>query len=311
MSAIDGACLRLRAALFAIALSLGGCTVLAPINAINTMTPGDTGTERVVHGAAFGPDPRQRLDVYAPARIQGKRPVLVFFYGGGWSSGHRGDYAFVADAYAARGYVVVVPDARLVPDVRFPAFLEDGALALRWVQDNIAAYGGDPGALALMGHSSGAYTAIMLAMDQRWLRAAHADATAVRAVVGVSGPYDFTLPAPASISRRRAEAAFVGADIHAVQPIDFVRADAPPALIITGDQDGRVDWHNSVRFADALSRTGAETELKVYPGVGHVGSVLALGKPWRGEAPVLSDTLAFLAAHLPPAQAATLAMLSD
>jgi len=299
MSAIDGACLMLRAALIGLALSLGGCTVLAPINAINTMTPGDTGAERVAYGEAFGPDPRQKLDVYAPAGRVENRPVLVFFYGGGWSSGHRGDYAFVADAFAARGYVVVVPDARLVPNVQFPAFLEDGARAVRWVEDNIAAYGGDPHALALMGHSSGAYTAVMLAMDGSWLNAAHVDRATVRAVIGVAGPYDFTLPPPARVSRLRAEAAFGKADIHTIQPIDFVRADAPPALLLTGDEDGRIDWHNSVRFADALSRAGADAEVKIYPGVGHVGSVLALAKPWRANAPVLSDTLAFLTSHLP------------
>ena len=64
-------------------------------------------------------------------------PVMMFIYGGGWNDGAKADYAFVGHAFASRGFVTVVPDYRLVPQVRFPDFVDDCALALRWVQDSI------------------------------------------------------------------------------------------------------------------------------------------------------------------------------
>ena len=98
--------------------------------------------------------------------------MIVFFYGGGWVSGSRQEYGFAARAYAARGFLVVVPDYRLVPTVRFPAFVEDGALAMRWARDNVARYGGDPGRITIAGHSAGAYIGAMLGLDRRYLAAA-------------------------------------------------------------------------------------------------------------------------------------------
>lgn len=113
--------------------------------------------------------------------------MVLFFYGGSWSRGDRRDYAFAGRALAARGYTVVLPDYRVLPEVEYPVFLQDCAAALRWTRENIAAYGGDPAAAALMGHSSaGAYNAVMLALDRGLGVSDIPDV-----VVGLSGPYDF------------------------------------------------------------------------------------------------------------------------
>src|SRR5690349_19511778 len=79
---------------------------------------------------AYGPQPRQKLDVYEPADRPRGAPVVVFFYGGAWQAGEKGDYRFVGQALASRGFVAVLPDYRLYPAVRFPAFVEDGAAAV-------------------------------------------------------------------------------------------------------------------------------------------------------------------------------------
>src|SRR5688500_11119197 len=93
------------------------CSPLGTLNGLNNLSPGDGGAARVAKDVAFGSDPRQRLDVYAPAKNgNGASPVLVFFYGGSWASGSRQGYAFAAKAFASRGFTVVVPDYRLVPD---------------------------------------------------------------------------------------------------------------------------------------------------------------------------------------------------
>ena len=104
----------------------------SPLRTFDAIVPKDGGVRVVAKNAAFGADPRQRLDLYAPRRVAAEPlPVIVFLYGGSWNSGAKAGYAFVGRALAARGFVVAIPDYRLVPAVRYPAFLEDNAAAAR------------------------------------------------------------------------------------------------------------------------------------------------------------------------------------
>jgi acetyl esterase/lipase len=265
---------------------LAGCTSLDTLNAVNGLTPGDGAASVVAHDVVFGPDARQRLDVYAPKGAR-DAPVVVFFYGGSWNSGSRADYAFAGRALAARGYIVVIPDYRLVPQVRYPAFVEDGAAAVAWTVANAARFGGDPAHLATMGHSAGGYIAVLLALDGRWLAAAGVPG-AVKAAVGLAGPYDFAPFVPGG-----AAAAAFGqvVDVRTTQPVSFARADAPPLLLLQGNDDTTVQPRNATALAAALGRPEA---AKLYPGIGHIGIILAVSKPFRGKAPVLDDADAFL-----------------
>src|SRR3712207_3414863 len=117
--------------------------------------------------------------------------VVVFFYGGRWESGDRGDYLFAAQGLVSQGFVAVVPDYRLHPEVGFAGFMADGAAAVRWVRDNIAGFGGDPAQIFLMGHSAGAHIAALLALDERWLADQGLPRGTVRGAIGLAGPYDF------------------------------------------------------------------------------------------------------------------------
>lgn len=282
---------RLLAGGVAATTLLGGCSRLDALNGLNAVTPGDGDTSRIAADIAFGDDPRQQLDIYAPVGRSGL-PVIVFFYGGSWASGARGDYGFAARALAAQGFVVVVPDYRLVPQVRFPAFVEDGALAVAWVARNIARHGGDPARLALCGHSAGAHIAMLLALDRQWLAATP---DVVKAVVTLAGPFDFAPFVPGGA----AQAALGGApDIAMTQPIHFARKDSAPMLLLTGDADTTVQPRNSRVLAERTMALGGHAELIEYPGIGHIGIVLALAKPFRGKAPVLADTARFLDRYL-------------
>jgi acetyl esterase/lipase len=268
------------------------CSPLGVLNGLNSLTPGDGGVKRVVDGAAFGSDPRQRLDVWAPRRSAARLPVILFFYGGSWNSGLREGYGFAARALAARGFVVVVPDYRLVPQVRWPGFVEDGAAAVRWALANVAAHGGDPGKVAVMGHSAGAHIALLLALDRRW-----GVADDIRAAVSLAGPADF-LP---FVAGGAADAALGNApDLRATQPISFARGDAPPLLLLHGTDDTTVLPRNSERLAAAITAAGGRAEVKLYPKVGHIGILTALSKPFRGKAGTLADSSKFLQATLTP-----------
>lgn len=275
----------------------GGLYLYSPpksLDVLNDLVPGDGGVERVGTSLPFG-DAGNRLDVWArPAPATARRPVLIFFYGGAWVMGRRSEYGFVAKAYAARGYVVVLPDYRKVPGVRFPAFLTDGAQAVRWVHDNIARYGGDPARIAVAGHSAGAYIAVMLALDRRYLAAAGADPGIVRVAIGLAGPYDFypwTSP--------RAIAALGNApDPRTTQPISYASADAPPLWLATGTADTEVQPRNAVSLAAREHALGSRTTvLREYPGLSHNDLIMAVSKPFRGRAPVLDESIRFLSQH--------------
>lgn len=255
------------------------------LTVFNALMPKDLGSRRVARDIAYGEDPRQALDIYAPRRA-GPHPVIVFFYGGAWDSGHRQGYAFAARALAALGFVLVVPDYRLVPQVRYPGFVEDGAAAVRWAMRNAAAFGGDAARVLLAGHSAGAYIAAMLALDPAWLGD---DRQAVRGLIGLAGPYDFLpLDDVASI------AAFgEWPDLPATQPVAHAGPDAPPALLLHGEPDTRVKVRHSKALAAALSAAGNDARLTLYPRLSHTAIVTALAMPLRGQAPVLADIAAF------------------
>lgn len=262
----------------------------ALLSALDAARGGGWGTERPGSAVAFGTH-GQTLDVW---RRRGgdktPRPVLIFWYGGGWAHGDRRAYAFAARAFARAGFVVVVPDYRKVPEVRFPAFLRDGAEAVKWTRDHIAAFGGDPGRIALAGHSAGAYTSVMLALDTRWLRAEGVDPGIVKASIGLSGPYDFY----PFVSKRSRDAMAGAADPAMTQPIHFARAEAPPLLLVTSTNDTEVRPKNAINLAARQRALGGRVTLISYPGLSHEEVAMALSVPFRGKGPVLADSIAFL-----------------
>lgn len=271
--------------LLAVLVVLSGAAALAawkPLAAFNLLVPKDDAAQLAQSDLAYGPLPRQRLDIYRPVQAGKNLPVILFFYGGAWDSGRRQDYAFVGQALAARGYLVVIPDYRLVPEVRFPDFLRDCAEALHWTRHHAARFGGDGERVVLAGHSAGAYNAAMLALDPRWLGDDH---TVVRGLVALAGPFDFLpLDDPASI------AAFSRwPNLEETQPVRFVTRVAPPALLLHGADDDRVRPRNSRRVKAMMDTVGARAQLRLYPGMTHAGILLALARPLRGPEPVIDD----------------------
>jgi len=265
-----------------------GC---GPVEALNTTV--DTRGLVLRRDIAYGPAPRQAMDVWAPEGATAL-PVMVFFYGGSWQRGSRADYRFVAAELARRGFVVVVPDYRVSPDVPFPVFIEDGAAAVALTRREAPAWGGDPRRVVLMGHSAGAHIAAMLALDPRWLAAASDSRDAIAGMIGIAGPYDFLPLQDADIKRVFAAAA----DLRDTQPITFADGHAPPLLLLHGADDRVVLPRNSERLATRVQEAGGRATLRIYPNVGHVGVMLGFAPLFRSWSPVLDDTARF-AADLP------------
>ena len=259
---------------------------------LNLLTPKPRASRRVARAVPYGPDKRQVLDIYAPRSGAGPWPVIYFVYGGSWNMGERGYYEFAGRAFAAAGFVVVLVDYRLVPEVEYPVFLDDCAAALAWTAAHIAEHRGDPDRIALMGHSAGAYNAVMLILAERYLSPDLR--SRVRAFVGLSGPYDF-YPFDVAVSLRTFGAV---ADPKSTQPVNLTRPGLPPMLLIHGDADTLVRPRNTVALAARLRGSGNSVVETHYPGIGHAGTLLALGSFATRRAPVLADVVAFLKSHL-------------
>ena len=266
-------------------LILAGCS---PLTVFDAVVRKDRGAGLVAAGQPFAYGPRGKLDIYAPIGTPpgAGLPVIVFFYGGSWSMGKKEDYRFAGQALAAQGFVVVVPDYRLVQHARYPAFLEDGAAAVRWARANAARFGGDPDSIVLAGHSAGAYNAAMLSFDPKWLGR---DREAVKGMIGLSGLYDF-LPLDAPVTKYTFGHV---KDADSTQPVNFASSDDPPAMLLVGGKDGIVPPSNSERMAARLSQAGVPVETRVYEGVGHLGIMSTLSTLFRGKAPVLGDMAQF------------------
>jgi acetyl esterase/lipase len=238
---------------------------------------------------AYAKGARHTLDVCRP-KTATAAPVIVFFYGGGWRSGSKRIYRSVAKALARRGYVAVLPDYRIYPQVRYPDFLDDGAQAVRWVKDNVKRYGGDSQKIFLMGHSAGAHIAAMLAIDATWLqKVGLMPGRDIAGLIGVSGPYDF-LPLKDETLK-----IIFGGNRPETQPIFHVTPGAPPALLLTGDKDDVVGAGNSTRLAERLRAAGNEATAVIYPRIGHYLIVAAIAPVIRALVPVLRDIDDFIA----------------
>lgn len=279
---------RLNAAIIAgLAALLSAC---APTGLVNLLVP--RSGYAVHRGVAYGPDPRQKLDIYVPDGLKAPAPVLLFFYGGSWESGSRDQYLAFGQAFASAGIVTVVADYRLYPQVRWPAFAQDAASAVALLHKDIAMYGGDPKRLFVSGHSAGAYNAVMVASDPKYLESVGGDFSWLRGVIGIAGPYDF-LP----LKSDDLIEIFHGANNRQILPIAHVDGPRPPMLLIHGTADTTVGPQNTRSMAYTLKTHGSAVEKIYYKDVGHLGIILSLLPGLRWKAPLRHDMLTFIHTH--------------
>lgn len=267
----------------------------SPLRLINATVPSNTHTVQL--DEAYGNAERQRMDVYRPVGAGAGAPMAVFFYGGSWSSGDRADYKFVGEALASRGIVTVIADYRLSPEVRYPVFLQDCAMAVRWARDNAQRLGASRSRLFVTGHSAGAYNAAMLALDARWLSEVNMQPGELAGWAGLAGPYDF-LP----IGIPAVQRAFNWPDTPAnSQPLFHASAGKglkPRVLLLAARSDTLVNpQRNTLAMAQALQQRGTPVELELFDRVSHTTLIGALAPPLRGLAPVLDRFSAFLQQH--------------
>ena len=293
----------------ALAMALAAMLALAacsPLGTLNAVIPGSSYTLNA--DVAYGPLPRQRLDIYRPtiAAPAAGWPVLVFFYGGSWNRGEKADYKFVGEALASRGVLTLVADYRLYPAVRYPDFLKDSALALGYGLNEARPLGGDAKRVFVMGHSAGGYNAAMLALDARWLGEVGHTPKELAGFIGLAGAYDF-LP----MTNPDAQPVFFHPNYPPnTQPIEFAVASAPRTFLGAAVKDSLINpQRNTIGLADRLKSAGVPITLRMYEGVSHITLLASLAWPLRFLAPTLEDVVAFIGAT-PAASLAPVAPLA-
>lgn len=228
--------------------------------------------------SAFGADPYQRLIVFPSPRADGR--VLLFWHGGGWTSGYKEWMSFMAPAFTAAGVTFVSAGYRLAPGHVFPAGLDDCADALRWVVSHIGAQGGDPKRVFIGGHSAGGHYAALLAASAREIARRDLPAGVVRGCLTLSGVYDFGPDSGLSMRPR-----FLGPDPHAdaaASPIRHIDAPAP-FLVAYGTNDFAHLIPQARAFVAAVRAAGGEADELALAERNHFGVSLAGGEadgPW-------------------------------
>ncbi len=263
---------------------LAGCGS-ASLTLVNTLAR--LGAYDVERDIAYGEAPDQRLDVYKPRGVE-RAPIVVFFYGGGWKTGHKRDYIFAAQALTSRGFIAVVPDYRKYPEVRFPSFVRDAAASVAWAHAEAARLGGDPQDVFVMGHSAGAHIAALLTLDARYLEEVGGKQDWIRGMVGLAGPYDF--------NARRADlrAIFAGGPYEATQPLTFAGRSRAPLFLLHGLSDQTVFKKNTVNLAGAVKAAGGDVRVKLYEDLDHAGLLATFSIPLRSGSSVLEDVASFV-----------------
>jgi acetyl esterase/lipase len=170
---------------------------------------------------------RCKLDLYYPTNKQGF-PIVVFFHGGGLTNGNK----FIPLPLMDQGIAVATVNYRLSPKIKNPAYTEDAAASVAWVFNNISRYGGDTSLIFISGHSAGAYLANMVGMDKKWLDKYGIDANRLAGIIPLSGNIitHFTIRKERGIPGTKAI-------VDEYAPVYYVRPDAPPLILITGDRE--------------------------------------------------------------------------
>ncbi|MCI5048799.1 MAG: alpha/beta hydrolase [Rickettsiales bacterium] len=245
-----------------------------------------------VHGQlSYGTESWEQLDIYTP-NSDGPHPVVVFFYGGSWSSGDKESYAFVANALAQHGFATVIPDYVKYPQATYPAFQEDAARVTKWLVEHVKEYDLDVDRMHLFGHSAGAHIGMMLLANKHFLAQHDLKPSIYKSFVGLAGPYHFTPEA-----EQYKQIFGPPENYPAMQAGHFIDGSEPPMLLLHGADDDLVGVSNLENVRDAVIAKGGQVSAKVLPDIGHLGIMAKFSATLNIDNTVVQDTFRFFEEH--------------
>ena len=254
-----------------------------PACLLNFLTP--SSTYKKSRNQAFGTGKRDKLDIYRTKNPRPDAPVLIFIHGGAWDRGSKGIYKFAAEGFTKSGYDIVVPNYRLYPEVRYPSFIEDNAKVVAFTAKT---FPNRP--IVLIGHSAGGYNVLMLALNDTFL--ANAGISLCETISGV-----VSLSAPVGVIPLEGHPLIdIFPDRHAGEDgvLNIVSEPTPPFFLVHGEEDKIVNPVNSTLLAEKVTARGGRAQVKVYPGLSHIGPVQVLSRFFETKSAVKADIIDFL-----------------
>lgn len=215
---------------------------------------------------------KDRLDIFMPASFD-PVPVIVYFHGGALRMGEKADAYVVASQLSTLGIGVVTPNYRLTPAVMHPAHIEDAAAATAWVMQNIEDYGGDPDSIYLAGHSAGAYLAILLALDAKYLQTHSLNSNSIRGSIAIS---PFLYVEETASDRPK--------DVWGIDPVQWLAASVSPhieegkspMMLIYASGDDKWRKRQNKKFGKAMRALGNDVRVKQVPKRDHMSLISKL-----------------------------------
>ena len=228
---------------------------------------------------------RHKLDLFVPEKADAPLPLIIWVHGGGWQAGSKEGCPPLRNGYTGRGYAVASINYRLSGHTVFPAQIEDCKAAIRWLRAHAKDYHLDPNRFGVWGSSAGGHLVALLGtsgdVKEFVVGANLTQSSRVQSVCDYYGPTDFTVfvTIPGYESHAKAEAPegkLIGGAVMEnkdkaarANPITFVSRDAPPFLIVHGDEDKTVPINQSQLLFAALKKTGVSAHFHTIHGAGH------------------------------------------
>jgi acetyl esterase/lipase len=238
---------------------------------------------RTVTDIAFGPDYYQKLDIYLPDNETNRDlPVLLYFHGGAWQHGYKEWNGFVAPVIVDLPAIFISASYRLVPEVNFPAPLDDAMTALDWVWRNIAEYGGDPNRIFAGGWSVGGTLASLVTLRRDLYAQFGLPDGLIKACFAASGGYRYKhdVLAPGNSGKTYGDLMYEHPEDELLaEPLHYVKGNRTPFYISWAANDFAHVMQSSQDMANALKAEGSAVESDQFDGVDHYKFNLAHGDP--------------------------------
>ena len=235
---------------------------------INYLTPKDT-FEKEEH-LAYGLKARNRLDLYRTKNPKKQKPLIVFVHGGSWQHGNKRDYLFIGETFAREGFDVAVINYQFAPENIFPAFVDDLAQAIHYLNQNKVKLNISTDNMILMGHSAGAFNVMSVVYSAQSQNFKYKDQ--IKAIVGLAGPYHFDY-----VGDPLSEHAFDHKiSYQQVMPYYFIEPNHIKHYLLVAEQDQVVERKNTLDLDIALRQKGNHSHIAVIPKTGHITIVATL-----------------------------------
>lgn len=241
----------------------------------------------------FGPTLAEYADIYPAARP--RSPVLIFIHGGYWRILTAKEFAFVARGFAPYGITVVVANYALCPGVPIVEIARQMRGLVAWTARNIAAYNGDPGEIAVCGHSAGGHLAALCALTD-WEADYGLPADTVRTAIPISGLFDLE---PLALTTMQPDLRITRRDIEEASPVRLIRRVPTRMLVTLGTEEPAEFSRHSEEFLAGWRGHGNDARFLAQPGRNHFTAITDLMAP---DAP-LSEAIYALMGATPRAAA--------